>query len=198
MNLSTRLVVGAEFGPIILFFIAGRLTDFFTAVAILLVSTIVAVAVGWWLEKRVPWLPVLSATFVMFGGTITLVWSNPDAIIITDTLYYLTAGSALGISLYYGTPLLKTLFVGVFALTELGWWKLTVRWCIFLLLAAVANELARFLLTPEQWIDYRFVKTIIVTSFACYQITLSSRYRVPAESNRFGFRIASRETTQNT
>lgn len=190
MNLSTRLVLGAEFGPIVLFFVAGRLTDFYTAVAILVGSTILAIAFNWWLERRIPWLPVLSAIFVVFGGTITLVWSNPDAIIITDTLYYLTASTALGISLWRGTPLLRTLFDGVFALKESGWFLLTWRWCLFLLCAAAANELARYLLTPEAWIDYRFVKTILITSFACYQLTLSQRYRLQAESNRFGFRTS--------
>ena len=191
MNLSTKLVLGSEFGPILLFFIAGRLTDFYTAVTILLISTIVAITFCWWLERRIPWLPVLSAVFVLLGGTITLVWSNPDAIIITDTLYYVTTSGLLAISLYYKTPLLKTLFIGIFALTEQGWWKLTVRWCIFLLLAALANELARFLLTPEQWIDYRFVKTIIVSSFALYQLNLSRLERIPEESNAWGFRIHS-------
>lgn len=191
MNLSTRLVIGAEFGPILLFFIAGRLTDFYSAVAILVGSTLLAILVNYWLERRVPWLPVLSALFVVFGGLITLIWSNPDAIIITDTLYYLTASSALGISLYRGTPLLKTLFGGVFALSDAGWWKLTWRWCVFLLIAALANELARYLLTPAEWIDYRFVKTIIITSFACYQLTLSKKYRLAEESNWLGFRITS-------
>jgi len=189
MNLSTRLVLGAEFGPILLFFLAGRITDFYTAVAILVGSTILAIGINWQLEHRIPWLPILSAVFVIFGGTITLVWSNPDAIIITDTLYYLTAGSILGISLWRGTPLLRVLFDGVFALKQSGWLLLTWRWCLFLLLAAVANELARYFLTPEAWIDYRFIKTIIITGFACYQLTLSRRFRLPNEASRFGFRI---------
>lgn len=190
MNRTSVLALVAEFGPIIAFFIAGRLTDFFTAVAILMLTTATAVLVSWHVDRRIPWLPILSAFFVLLGGLITLLYRAPDAIILADTMYYLTIVLGLGITLARRQLLLKQLFGTVFAITDRGWQLLTWRWFWFLLAAAIANEIARALLTPESWIDYRFYKTILVTLFALFQFILSSQYRLPDVSNRFGLRVA--------
>lgn len=194
MTRSSLLALIAEFGPIITFFIAGRLTDFFTAVALLMLTTAMAVIVSWHLDRRIPWLPILSAFFVLLGGAITLFYRAPDAIIFADTLYYLSIVLALGLTLARKTLLLKQLFGTIFALTDRGWQLLTWRWFWFLLAAAIANEVARALLTPESWIDYRFYKTILVTLFALFQFTLSRHYRIESESNVWGIRTQSHRT----
>ncbi len=196
MNRTSLLALIAEFGPIIAFFIAGRVTDFFSAVTILMVTTTLAVVASWHLDRRVPWLPIISAFFVLLGGCITLLYRAPDAIIVADTLYYLAIVLALGISLNLKTLLLKQLFGTVFAMTDDGWKVITWRWFWFLLAAAIANEIARALLTPESWIDYRFYKTILVTLFAISQFSYSRRYRIPGESNSWGLRL--RATTDRS
>lgn len=189
MNRTSLLALIAEMGPLVSFFIAGQFTDFFGAVSILMVTTFLAVGLSWRLGKRIPWLPIVSAAFVLLGGFITLYFEDPNAIIFADTLYYACIGSTLGISIYYKKPLLKKLFGSVFAITDSGWRRLTWRWCIFLLLAAAANELARNLLTPESWIDYRFYKSFIIVVFALLQFQLSAKTRLPRVSNKWGLRI---------
>lgn len=188
MNRSTTLALTAEFGPLLLFFIAGRVTDFFTAVLVLMMATAIAVGISWYAERRIPWLPVISAFFVLLGGFITVHWRAPDAIIVADTFYYTAVALAILIPLLRGSLLLKRLFVTVFAITDEGWRVLSWHWFWFLFAAAIANEIARFYLTPVQWIDYRLVKSVIVTLFAFSQFIVSIRYRIPGESNRFGLR----------
>lgn len=189
MNRTTGLALLAEFGPLVAFFTAGRFTDFFTAVAILMVTTAMAVALSWYLDRRIPWLPIVSAVFVLIGGFITLTLRTPDAIILADTLYYGAVASVLGWSIARRKPLLKNLFGTVFALSNEGWRRLTWRWFVFLALAAFANEVARMVLTPESWIEYRFYKSIFVTGFALFQFTLSRHFRLPEVSNKWGIRI---------
>ncbi len=199
MNRTSLLALVAEFGPIIAFFVAGRVSDFFTAVATLMLTTCIAVVLSWHLDRRIPWLPILSAFFVLLGGLITLLYRAPDAIIVADTLYYLTIVIGLGVTLMRNQLLLKQLFGTVFAITDRGWRRLTWRWFWFLLAAAIANEIARAFLTPESWIDYRFYKTILVTIFALFQFILASTHRIPEYSNRFGLRVTSNNpvTSQN-
>lgn len=191
MNRTSLLVLIAEMGPLLSFFIAGQFTDFFGAVSILMITTFLAVGLSWRLGKRIPWLPVISAFFVVLGGFITLYFKDPNAIIFADTLYYVCIGSTLGISIYYKKPLLTRLFGSVFAITDSGWRQLTWRWCVFLLLAAAANELARNLLTPESWIEYRFYKSFIIVLFAMLQFRLSAATRLPEASNKWGLRTHS-------
>ncbi len=188
MNRNSLLALIVEVGPLLSFFIAGQFTDFFIAVSILMTTTFLAVGLSWHLGKRIPWLPIISALFVVLGGLITLYFQDPNAIIFADTLYYACIGGTLGISIYYKKPLLIKLFGSVFAITDSGWRQLTWRWCIFLLLAAVANELARNLLTPESWIEYRFFKSFIIVLFGMMQFRLSATTRLPGVSNKWGLR----------
>jgi len=190
MNRTSLLALVAEIGPLVSFFIAGQLTDFFGAVAVLMLTTIMAVSLSWSLDKRIPWLPIISALFVLLGGFITLYFKDPNAIILADTLYYTTIGSILAVSIYRRQQLLKKLFGTVFALNDTGWYELTWRWCVFLLLAALANEVARNLLTPESWIEYRFYKSLAIVGFGIFQFTLSRQHRLPLVSNRWGLRTA--------
>lgn len=179
----------AEFGPLVLFFIAGRVTDFFGAVLVLMSSTAAAVVLSWQLDRRLPWLPVISACFVLTGGFITIFWRAPDAVIFADTLYYGSVALAILIPLLRSTLLLKILFGTVFAIADDGWRVLSWHWFWFLLAAAIANEIARFYLTPVHWIDYRLYKSVLVTLFALSQLTVVIHYRLPEASNHFGLRI---------
>lgn len=188
MTKTSWLAFISEFSPLVSFFIAGQVTSFFNATAILMITTVVAVALSWIFDRRIPWLPIISAVFVLLGGTITLLYRAPDALILADTFYYSAIAIAIGISLMRGNLLLKTLFETVFAITPEGWRILTWRWLLFLILLASANEIARFLLTPESWITYRLFKSIIITLFGLYQFTLARRHRIEAESNRWGLR----------
>lgn len=188
MNRTGKLVALAELSPILVFFLAGQLTDFFSAVLLLMGTSIVAVAISWLHARHIPWLPIISTLFVLIGGAITVFFRAPDAIIIADTIYYAAGAALLYLGLSRHILILKHLFQVVFAITDHGWRILTWRWIIFLLLAAIANEAVRFLATPEFWIDYRFVKIIVILLFATYQFTLSRRYRLPEESTRWGLR----------
>lgn len=190
MNRITLLVAFAELGPILAFFIAGRLTDFFTAVVVLMSTSVVAVCLSWLLTRHIPWLPIVSTLFVLVGGFLTVFLQAPDAIIISNTLYYAAGALLLALGLSRRILLLKHVFQVIFAITDTGWYILTWRWIIFLALAAIANETVRLLATPEVWVDYRFVKIMVIMAFATYQFTLSRRYRIPEESNRWGLRRA--------
>ncbi len=189
MNRTSLLAFISEFGPLVSFFIAGKLFDFYTAVAILMATTLAAVTLSWQLDRRIPWLPIISAFFVVIGGVVTLSLRVPDAVIFADTLYYASISGVLGVTLLRGRLLFKTLFHSVFAITDTGWKILSWRWFWFLLLAAVANEIARAVLSPEAWIDYRFYKSMVITAFALYQFTCSRKHRLPDEANSWGLRI---------
>lgn len=188
MNRVTFLYLIAEFGPVLTFFIFGQLTTFYTAVVALMLSTTLAGILSWRLEKHVPFVPLISALFVLIGGLVTLFYTAPDAIIIADTLYYALLGATLLFYRLRGVLVFKHFFNRVFAMSDTGWHVLTRNWVIALLVAAIANEIARYITTPEVWIDYRFYKTIAVTLFACSQFYVSRTYRLPKESNRWGLR----------
>ncbi len=188
MNYRAALHIFTELGPVLAFFMAGRFFTFFGAVTLFMIAICISCLISWFVEKRLPAIPLISAAFVLTGGALTLWLQNPDVLIFADTLYYVGFVAILGFTLFQKKLVLKTLFNHVFAITDTGWSVLSWRWFWFLLLAAVANELVRIFATPEVWIDYRFYKTIVFAVFATLQFTVSRRYRLPEESSTWGIR----------
>lgn len=189
MNQKALLHLTNEFAPIVAFFLAAQLYSFFTATAVLIASTIIALAVGWYYEKRFPMIPIISAGFVIISGAITLVYRAPDALIFADSLYYFLMGITTLLGLLLGKNFLKLIFETTFAMNDIGWRILANRWIIIFLAAGVINEIARFHLSPEEWVNFKVLKVVTIAIFGFYQFTLSRRYRLPELSNAWGLRI---------
>jgi len=188
MNTKAILHLVNEFAPIIAFFISAQLFSFFVATGVLVVTTIMALSIGWVFEKRFPIIPIISGFFVIISGIITLVYQEPDALIFADSLYYFSMGIAILVGLFFKKNLLKKIFYSTFAMEDIGWLLLAQRWIIIFLLSGTINEIARHTMSPEQWVHFKVLKVISITIFGFYQFTLSKKYRIPGESNSWGLR----------
>jgi len=188
VNQKAALHLLNEFVPVIGFFIAAQLFSFYTATSILMVLTVAALSVGWYCERRLPVLPIISGLFVLVSGFITVTYQAPDALIFADSLYYFGMGLTIALGLVFRTNILKLIFERVFAMTNVGWRILAIRWVIIFLLGGAINEVVRLYATPEVWVHFKVVKVITVALFGLYQFTLSRKYRIPEESNAWGLR----------
>ena len=192
---STNMTRGAlvqicyEFAPVGAFFLAGQLVPFAQAVLILVISTVLSIIVAWLYHRTVPVIPLLSGVLVVITGVLTIYFNKPDAIILADTIWFWGLAAAIAVGFYQKAHLLERMFSKTFALTQTGWRKLSIRWMIVLLLAGLANEYVRLMMTPEFWIDYRFTKIMVIMLFSLYQFRLARRYRIEGESNPWGLRI---------
>lgn len=188
VNTKALLHLINEFAPVVAFFVAAQFYSFYTATAVLIVSTVAALITGWILERRLPVLPIISGVFVIISGFITICYKAPDALIVADSLYYFLMGATILGGLFFKLNILKRIFDATFAMYDEGWTILATRWIIIFLLAAAANEAARFALSPEEWVNFKVLKIITITAFGFYQFTLSKRFRIPEESNAWGLR----------
>ncbi len=175
--------LGVEFGPIIVFLIVSTFLSFNNAVLIFVITTIIALCVNYIKNQKLAWFPVIVALTIVVFGLLSYFLDNPFFIIFKDTLYNLIFGSVLFIGLYYKKNLLKPLFDSLFLMSDQGWNILAFRWaCIFITLA-ISNEVARMILTSEQWIIYKGISTLFTTVFSLYQFTLAKTYRLPSSSS---------------
>lgn len=188
MNKKALLHLINEFAPIVAFFITAQIFSFFTATAVLIVSTIIALSVGWIYDKRFPVIPIISALFIFISGAITIIYKAPDALIFADSLYYFLMGATILGGLFFKVNILKKIFDTTFAMSDKGWRILTNRWIVIFFLAAIINEIARFNLSPEEWVNFKVLKVITIAIFGFYQFTLSRHYRIPEISNSWGLR----------
>lgn len=182
------LQLSIEFGPIIAFLITSEIFPFLTSVAIFVALTALAIFVGYLERKEIALFPLIVGLSVIGFGLLTVIFENPFFIIIKDTLYNGAFSLCLFIGLCYKKPLLKPLFKGLFSMTEKGWSILSFRWAVFFLLLTIGNEVARFFLTPENWVIYKGLATLATIIFSVYQFRLSKKERLP-DSTPWGMRI---------
>lgn len=188
MSRSGYIQLFSEFFPVVAFFVAGQLLSFTLAALVLVVTTFISLLTSLIQFRTIPVMPLFSAAIVFIFGGLTLYTQNPGFLIFADTFYYFSLALLIGIFFWRAKHLLQYMFDRTFAMQQIGWRKLSQRWFTILVLAGTANELARYFLEPQTWIDYRFAKILLLVAFSFYQFTLSKRYRIPEESNALGLR----------
>jgi len=179
----------SEFFPVLAFFVAGQLTAFSVAAVVLLVTTLISLFVSLIILRSVPIMPLFSGVVVILFGGLTIIYNEPGFLIFADTFYYFSLAALVFIGFFRNRHFLEYMFDHTFAMQKTGWYILSVRWFLVLCVAGIANECARYWLEPEDWIDYRFLKILLLVAFSFYQFTLSKKYRIPEKSNRLGLRI---------
>ena len=61
-----------ELGPLLIFFGVNAAYGIFAGTAAFMVATIIALGLAWWLYRKVPVMPVVSAVLVLAFGGLTL------------------------------------------------------------------------------------------------------------------------------
>ena len=178
-----------ELLPLIAFFaiegIYGFNAGVFGMVTILILLTVSSIL----LQRTLPRFALVSTLLVLVFTLATLLTGDPAYFQFSDTLLEGILGIVLLVSWWHKRPLLKSLFGRVFAITDYAWLLLTRRWGIILTLSALGNEIIRLTSSTDAWTLYKFISTGGILLFGCYQFTVSMRYRIKGEANRFGLRI---------
>ena len=123
-----------DFGPLIIFFYYyyDSEKDLKVAIPPFIVATIIALAVMWFLEKKIPKVPLLSGVLITFFGGLTIYFNNPVFIYIKPTIINILFGLVLIFGKYFSTePLLKKFLGKSIYLKDEGWKVLTTRWILF-------------------------------------------------------------------
>ena len=193
MSRGAYIQIFSEFFPIVVFFLAGQLYSFTTAALILIATTLFTLIISLVNIGKIPVMPLFSGAAVFIFGGLTVYLDQPGFLIFSDTFYFFALAAIIGFFFWREKHFLEHMFDVTFAMKKEGWYILSQRWFIVLILAGIGNEIVRLAFTPEVWINYRFVKILIIAGFSVYQFRLSKKYRIPGESNALGLRIRTPE-----
>jgi intracellular septation protein len=198
-TLSPGIKLALDLGPLVLFFIAnarpklfeplvapfvpkailaGENAGLFTATLVLMLAVVAALVASWWLTRRLPIMPVVTAGLVVVFGAMTFYLQDPSFIKMKPTVLYILFGLALYGGLALKKPLLPFVFDRAFDLTERGWHVLTLRWanCFFVL--AGLNELVWRTQSNDVWVAFKFPGIFIfLLVFSLAQVPLIMRYK---------------------
>jgi intracellular septation protein len=132
------------------------------ATVAIVVGSVLALSIGYLVERRVAWIPLVAGgAAVVFGG-LTLVFKDPRFLYMKPTIMnVLFAAVMFGGVIMRKNPL-KSLFQDTIRMTDAGWRKLTVRYGAFFLCVAVLNEIVWRTQPESVWVLFRMPGLLIL------------------------------------
>ena len=134
----------ADFGPLLIFFTIYYKSGNNLSVAIppLIIATIVAVVVVYFIEKKIPYVPLIGGIVISLFGGLTLYFNNPVFLYMKPTIINIIFAIMLvSGKIFFNKNFLKFFFKTAFQLDEIGWDKLNFRWAYFFIFLALVNEI---------------------------------------------------------
>ena len=171
-----------DFGPLMVFFFFYYNNDKNLKVAIppFIVATLVALVVVWFLEKKIPMVPLIGGILISLFGGLTIYFDNPIFIYIKPTIINILFGFTLLFGKYFTKePLLKKFLGKSIILSEEGWNILNKRWIIFFFSLALINELVWRTQSEEFWVNFKVWGMLPITFlFTAFQIPLINKHKI--------------------
>ncbi len=180
---SPLLRLALEVGPLVVFFVVNSRTNIFRGTAAFMIAIVIALAVSWYVERRVPIMPLVTAVFVLVFGGLTLYLEDSVFIKLKPTIVNCSFALILLGGLATGRSLLKPVMGEAFQMNEQGWRRLTLRWAGFFLLLAALNEFVWRSYDESVWVKFKVFGIMPLTMvFAMSQMGLIRRHHTgPAE-----------------
>ena len=174
--------VTADFGPLLIFFIVyfNNENDLKIAIPPFIIATLIALIVVYFLEKRIPMVPLVSGVLITFFGGLTLYFDNKIFFYMKPTIINILFAAVLFFGRYFTKkPLLKIFFQNAFELKEEGWNKLNYRWINFFLFIAVLNEIVWRTQSEAFWVNFKVWGLLPISFlFAASQVSLINKYKI--------------------
>ncbi len=171
-----------DFGPLLIFFIiyyrSGN--NLLTAIPPLVVATILAVAIMYFVEKKIPYVPLIGGIVITLFGGLTLYFNNPIFIYMKPTIVNIIFASVLIISkVFFQKNFLKLFLQTAFQLNEIGWDKLNFRWAYFFIFLAILNEIVWRTQPETTWVNFKVWGILPITFiFTASQVPLINKYKI--------------------
>ena len=171
-----------DFGPLLIFFTiyykSGN--NLKAAIPPLIISTLIAVAIMYVVEKKIPYVPLIGAVVISLFGGLTLYFDNPIFIYMKPTIVNVIFALILIVSkVFYQKNFLKVFLQTAFQLNEEGWSKLNFRWPYFFIFLAILNEIVWRTQPETTWVNFKVWGMLPITIiFTAMQVPLINKYKV--------------------
>ena len=171
-----------DFGPLLIFLFVYYNSDKNLKIAIppFIIATLIALAVIWLLEKKIPMVPLMSGFFITIFGGLTIYFNNPVFIYVKPTIINILFAVALMFGKFFTQePLLKKMLGKSISLSNIGWDLLNIRWIYFFLAIAILNEVIWRTQSEEFWVNFKVWGILPITFiFTAFQIPLINKHKI--------------------
>tara|TARA_Y100000590_G_scaffold356707_1_gene411083 strand:- start:616 stop:1167 length:552 start_codon:yes stop_codon:yes gene_type:complete len=171
----------ADFGPLLIFFFVyfGNENDLKIAIPPFIIATLISLIVVYFLERRIPMVPLTGGILITVFGGLTLYFDNKIFFYMKPTIINLIFAAVLFFGKFFTKkPLLKIFFQTTMELENEGWRKLNDRWIIFFIFIAILNEIVWRTQTEAFWVNFKVWGLLPISFiFAASQISLINKYK---------------------
>ncbi len=171
-----------DFGPLLIFFTIYYKSGNNLKIAIppLIISTIIAVGIIYFVEKKIPFVPLIGGVVITIFGGLTLYFNNPVFIYMKPTIVNILFAVILIVSKsLYQKNFLKFFLQTAFQLNDIGWDKLNFRWAYFFIFLALLNEVVWRTQPETTWVNFKVWGILPITViFTAFQIPLINKYKI--------------------
>jgi len=172
----------ADFGPLLIFFTIYYKSGNNLSVAIppLIIATIIAVVAIYFLEKKIPYIPLMGGVIISLFGGLTLYFNNPVFLYMKPTIINVIFAFTLIIGkTFFNRNFLEFFFKAAFQLDELGWNKLNNRWAYFFIFLAILNEIIWRTQPETTWVNFKVWGILPLTFiFTASQLPLINKHKI--------------------
>ena len=174
--------LAADFGPLLIFFIIyfNNENDLRVAIPPFIIATLISLIVIYFLEKRIPMVPLTGGILITLFGGLTLYFDNKIFFYMKPTIINLLFAMVLFFGKFFTKkPLLKIFFQNAFNLEDEGWKKLNSRWISFFIFVAVLNEIVWRTQSEAFWVNFKVWGLLPISFiFAASQFPLINKYKL--------------------
>ena len=145
-----------DFFPVILFFVAFKFSDIFTATGVAIAATVLQI--GWVVarHRKVTGMQWVSLVIIVVFGGATLLLRDETFIKWKPTVLYWLAGIVFLGGLAFRQNLVKAIMSeGGLELPEPVWVKLCVAWGVFFLFKGALNLWVAYHYSTDAWVNFK-------------------------------------------
>ena len=169
-----------DLGPLAVFFAVNYATDdFMLAVKVLVGTTVVTLAAGWLLERRVSMMALVGCIAVAFFGGLSVYFENDMFIKIKPTVLTVLLAAVIAGGRLIGRNPLGAIMGTQLRMSDAGWRAISWLWVAMFLTTALANEIAWRTMSTNDWVTFKvFGITAISLVFTVISLPIMMRHQI--------------------
>ena len=171
-----------DFGPLLIFFTIYYKSGNKLNVAIppLIIATTIAVIIMYFVERKIPYVPLIGGIVISLFGGLTLYFDNPIFLYVKPTIVNIIFAGILIISkIFFDKNFLKFFLQTAFQLNDIGWNKLNFRWAYFFIFLAILNEIIWRSQSEIMWVNFKVWGILPLTLiFTGLQLPMINKHKI--------------------
>ncbi|MEA3404777.1 MAG: septation protein A [Pseudomonadota bacterium] len=178
--------------PVVLFFIAYKMYDIYTATAVIIVATIAQVSYVYIKNKKVEKIHIITLALILVLGGLTLILQDEAFIKWKPTLVNWGFGLVFLGSHFIGSkPIIRRMMDSAISLPDVIWIRLSMMWVAFFIISGVTNLYVAYNYDTDTWVDFKLFGLMGMTIvFIIIQGFYINRYMEESDSEAEAEKLA--------